>query len=65
VEVAPSRLIDPAARMLGDLARVVAAAQAPGRALFVRRATESEAASEVALVALREALRAPRIILAT
>jgi hypothetical protein len=65
VHVAPSRLIDPAARMLGDLARVVAAAQAPGRALFVRRATESEAASEVALVALREALRAPRIILAT
>lgn len=65
VEVPPSRLIDPAVRMLGDLARVVAAAQRPGQGLFVRRATESEAASETALVALREALRAPRIILAT
>lgn len=53
--------IDAALMLLGDLKRVVDA----GKDVCVRRLTEAEAASEPALALVRQALSAPRIILAT
>lgn len=53
-------MLDAALTLLGDLKPMVAA----GQALYVRRLTEAEAASEPAMAQLRQALTAPRIILA-
>jgi hypothetical protein len=56
-------LLDVALVLLEDLARVVRAAHDKDAAFCVRHATESEAASEPLLHALRHALTGPRIIL--
>lgn len=55
------QMLDAALVLLGDLKRVVDA----GKDVCVRRLTEAEAASEPALAVVRQALSAPRIILAT
>lgn len=54
-------MLDAAMTLLGDLKAAVAS----GKELYVRRLTEAEAASEPALEQVRQALSAPRIILAT
>jgi hypothetical protein len=53
-------MLDAAMTLLTDLK----AAAVPGRELFVRRMTEAEASSEAAISFVRQALSAPRIILA-
>lgn len=53
-------MLDAAMTLLSDLKEAVAA----GRDLYVRRMTEAEASSEPALAQVRQALSAPRIILA-
>lgn len=53
-------MLDAAMQLLTDLK----AAVVPGREIFVRRMTEAEASSEGALGVVRQALSAPRIILA-
>ncbi|MFZ5440410.1 MAG: hypothetical protein ACOZQL_10395 [Myxococcota bacterium] len=53
-------MLDAAMTLLGDLKQAVA----QGRDVYVRRMTEAEAASEPALAQVRQALSAPRIILA-
>lgn len=53
-------MLDAAMTLLSDLKQAVAA----GRDLYVRRMTEAEASSEPALAQVRQALSAPRIILA-
>ncbi len=55
------QMLDAAMVLLVDLKRVVEA----GKDVCVRRLTEAEAASEPALALVRQALSAPRIILAT
>jgi hypothetical protein len=59
-EAEAKMMLDAALTLLGDLKPLVA----QGRELYVRRMTEAEAASEPALAQLRQALTAPRIILA-
>lgn len=59
-EAEAKMMLDAALTLLGDLKPLVA----EGRELYVRRMTEAEAASEPALAQLRQALTAPRIILA-
>ncbi len=54
-------MLDAALTLLGDLQ----AAVKDGQELYVRRLTEAEASSEAALSLVRQALSAPRIILAT
>ncbi len=54
-------MLDAAMTLLTDLKAAVAS----GKDLYVRRMTEAEAASEPALSQIRQALSAPRIILAT
>lgn len=54
-------MLDAALTLLADLKQGVAA----GRELYVRRMTEAEAANEPAMALVRQALSAPRIILAT
>jgi len=53
-------MLDAAMTLLTDLK----AAAVPGREVFVRRMTEAEASSEAAISFVRQALSAPRIILA-
>lgn len=53
-------MLDAALTLLGDLKQLVT----EGKELYVRRLTEAEAASEPAMAQLRQALTAPRIILA-
>ena len=53
-------MLDAAMTLLTDLKQAVAG----GRDIYVRRMTEAEAASEPALAQVRQALSAPRIILA-
>lgn len=55
------QMLDAAMVLLNDLKRVVDS----GKDVCVRRLTEAEAASEPALALVRQALSAPRIILAT
>ncbi|MBL8917298.1 MAG: hypothetical protein JNJ54_00435 [Myxococcaceae bacterium] len=55
------QMLDAALLLLGDLKRVIDS----GKDICVRRLTEAEAASEPALAVVRQALSAPRIILAT
>ncbi|MCA2977608.1 MAG: hypothetical protein INH37_04940 [Myxococcaceae bacterium] len=55
------QMYDAAMVLLADLKRVVDS----GKDVCVRRLTEAEAASEPALALVRQALSAPRIILAT
>lgn len=55
------QMLDAAMVLLSDLKRVVES----GKDVCVRRLTEAEAASEPALAMVRQALSAPRIILAT
>jgi hypothetical protein len=57
-------MADAAFALLTDLKRVIQVAGQGKNGLGLRRVTEAEAASEGALLALRNALRAPRIILA-
>jgi hypothetical protein len=54
-------MLDAAMTLLSELKQ----AAVPGRELYVRRMTEAEAASEPAMALVRQALSAPRIILAT
>lgn len=54
-------MLDAAMTLLTDLKAAVSS----GKDLYVRRMTEAEAASEPALAQIRQALSAPRIILAT
>jgi hypothetical protein len=54
-------MLDAALTLLGDLKTMVAG----GKDLYVRRLTEAEASSEPAFAQVRQALSAPRIILAT
>lgn len=60
----PSALLDASLTLLTDLKRLVLDPKHADAALCVRRVTEGEAASEPALALVREALSAPRIILA-
>lgn len=53
-------MLDAAMTLLGDLKQAVT----QGRDVYVRRMTEAEASSEPALAQVRQALSAPRIILA-
>ncbi|MDP2270951.1 MAG: hypothetical protein Q8N23_22485 [Archangium sp.] len=53
-------MLDAAMTLLGELKQAVSG----GRDIYVRRMTEAEAASEPALAQVRQALSAPRIILA-
>jgi hypothetical protein len=53
-------MLDAAMTLLTDLKQAVTA----GRDVYVRRMTEAEASSEPALGMVRQALSAPRIILA-
>lgn len=53
-------MLDAAMTLLGDLKQAVTS----GKDIYVRRMTEAEAASEPALAQVRQALSAPRIILA-
>ncbi len=59
-----SPLLEAGLQLLGDLKRVVSDPKHANHELFLRRSTEGEAASEQALVLVRDALTAPRIILA-
>lgn len=59
-EAEAKMMLDAALTLLTDLKQLVG----QGRELYVRRLTEAEAASEPALAQLRQALTAPRIILA-
>lgn len=59
-----SPLFEAALALIDDLATVSKDAKDSGGVFCVRRATEAEASSETALHLVRQALRAPRIILA-
>jgi len=59
-----SPLLDAAISLIGDIAMVAKEAHETGGVFCVRRATEAEASSEAALHMVREALRAPLIVLA-
>lgn len=56
------QLVEAAMQLLTDLRRLVV--ETPNTELFMRRCTEAEASSETALALVRDALKAPRIILA-
>jgi hypothetical protein len=60
----PSPLLEASLQLLGELKRAAMDPSNGGCELFMRRCTEAEAASESALELVREALKAPRIILA-
>jgi hypothetical protein len=60
----PSPLLEASLQLLTDLKRAALDPSNGGCELFMRRCTEAEAASESALELVRDALKAPRIILA-